>query len=58
MEVLLFFVFVIWIAFGAWFFGYGLSLLRADTEPQVPDTPNEVLEKDDQETKAAAQAQG
>ena len=42
LQVLLFFVFVIAVAFGAWFFNYGLSLLGdqssdTDLEPQVPD---------------------
>ena len=58
--MLLFFVFVVGVAFGAWFFGYGLSLLReqsleTDLEPQVPDAPGEV-KKDDQDAKAALQA--
>lgn len=42
MQVLLFFAFVVAVTFGAWFFGYGLSLIRdqssdTDLEPQVPD---------------------
>jgi hypothetical protein len=41
MQALLVSVFVVAVAFGAWFFGYGLSLLRADLEPQVPDAPLE-----------------
>lgn len=41
MQVLLVSVFVVAVAFGAWFFGYGLSLLRGDLEPQVPDAPQE-----------------
>ncbi len=56
MQVLLVSVFVVAVVFGAWFFGYGLSLLRADLEPQVPDAPGEVPKKDDQEAKAAVQA--
>ena len=42
MQVLLFFVFVVAVAFGAWFFRYGLSLLGGDLEPQVPDAPRDV----------------
>ena len=42
MQVLLLFVFVVAVAFGAWFFRYGLSLLGDDLEPQVPDAPREV----------------
>ncbi len=46
MQVLLFFVFIVTVAFGAWFFNYGLSLLRdqssdTDLEPQVPDAQRE-----------------
>ncbi len=41
MQVLLFFVFVVAVAFGAWFFRYGLSLLGGDLETQVPDAPRE-----------------
>jgi hypothetical protein len=55
LEVLLFFVFVVAVALGVRLFGYGLSLLRADLEPQVPDAPDEVPKKDDQEAKAALQ---
>ena len=42
MQVLLVLVFVVAVAFGAWFFRYGLSLLGGDLEPQVPDAPREV----------------
>lgn len=42
MQVLLVLVFVVAVAFGAWFFRYGLSLLGDDLEPQVPDAPGEV----------------
>ena len=42
MQVLLVLVFVVAVAFGAWFFRYGLSLLGNDLEPQVPDAPREV----------------
>jgi hypothetical protein len=42
LEVLLFFVFVVAVAFGTWLFGHGLSLIggqssEADPEPRVPD---------------------
>ncbi len=39
--MLLFFVFVVAVAFGAWFFRYGLSLLGGDLETQVPDAPRD-----------------
>ena len=39
--MLLFFVFVVAVAFGTWFFNYGLSLLRANVATQVPDAPQE-----------------
>ena len=39
--MLLFFVFVVAVAFGAWFFNYGLSLLRADVVTQVPSAPRD-----------------
>lgn len=47
MQILLFFVFVVAVAFGAWFFRYGFSLVRdqssdTDLEPQVPDAPRDV----------------
>jgi len=42
LQVLLVLVFVVAVAFGAWFFRYGLSLLGGDLEPQVPDAPREV----------------
>ncbi len=42
MQIVLVFVFVVAVAFGAWFFRYGLSLLGDDLEPQVPDAPREV----------------
>ena len=42
LQIVLVFVFVVAVAFGAWFFNYGLSLLGdqssdTDLEPQVPD---------------------
>jgi hypothetical protein len=47
MQIVLVFVFVVAVAFGAWFFNYGLSLVRdqssdIDLEPQLPDAPREV----------------
>ncbi len=46
LQIVLVFVFVVAVAFGAWFFNYGLSLLRdqsseTDLEPQVPDAQRE-----------------
>ena len=41
LQVLLVLVFVVAVAFGAWFFRYGLSLLGVDLEPQVPDAQRE-----------------
>ena len=55
MQVLLLFVFVVAVAFGAWFFGYGLSLLRADLEPLMPDAPRDTPQKDEQKAKGAVQ---
>jgi hypothetical protein len=45
-QIVLVFVFVVAVTFGAWFFNYGLSLLRdqssdTDLEPQVPDAQRE-----------------
>ena len=42
MQIVLVFVFVVAVTFGAWFFGYGLSIIRdqsldTDLEPQEPD---------------------
>ncbi len=45
MQVLLFSVFVVAVAFGTWFFGYGLSLLGAVLEPQVPDAPRDATQE-------------
>jgi hypothetical protein len=45
LQVLLVLVFVVAVAFGAWFFRYGLSLLGDDLEPQVPDAPREVSQE-------------
>ena len=41
-QIVLVFVFVVAVAFGAWFFAYGLSIVGdqssdTDLEPQVPD---------------------
>ena len=41
MQIALVFVFVVAVAFGAWFFNYGLSLLKANVETQVPDAPRD-----------------
>ena len=41
MQIVLVFVFVVAVAFGARFFNYGLSLLEANVETQVPDAPRE-----------------
>jgi hypothetical protein len=46
LQIVLVFVFVIAVAFGAWFFVYGLSIVRDQSsdialEPQVPDAPRE-----------------
>jgi hypothetical protein len=42
MQVLLLLVFVVAVAFGAWLFGHGLSLLRTNLEPQMSDAPQDV----------------
>ena len=55
MQVFLVLVFVVAVAFGAYFFNHGLSMLRADLEPRVPDAPDEVPKKDDREAKATVQ---
>ncbi len=55
MQVLLFFVFVVGVAFGTWFFGYGLSLLRADLETQVPDAPRDAPQEKRQRAAGAMQ---
>ena len=46
MQLVLVFVFVVAVAFGAWFFNYGLSLIRGqsldtDLKPEVPDAQRE-----------------
>ncbi len=58
MQVLLLFVFVVAVAFGAWFFGYGLSLLRADLEPQMPDAPRDVPQEKGSQAAGAVQIRG
>ena len=58
MQALLFFVFVVAVAFGAWFFGYGLSLLRGDLEPQVPVAPRDVLQDKSPQAAGSAQMRG
>ena len=45
MQVLLFSVFVVAVAFGTWFFGYGLSLLGPVLEPRVPDAPRDATQE-------------
>jgi hypothetical protein len=45
LQVLLFSVFVVAVAFGTWFFGYGLSLLGAVLEPRVPDAPRDATQE-------------
>ncbi len=45
MQVLLFSVFVVAVACGTWFFGYGLSLLGAVLEPRVPDAPRDATQE-------------
>ena len=50
MQVLLSLVFVVAVTFGAWFFGYGLSLLRdqssdTDLEPRVPEAPRDATQE-------------
>ena len=58
MQVLLFSVFVVAVAFGAWFFRYGLSLLGDDLEPQVPDAPREVPQEKGPQAAGAVRVQG
>ena len=54
--MLLFFVFVVAVAFGTRLFGYGLSLLRgANLEPQVPDAPRDAPQEKDPQVAGAAQ---
>ena len=50
MQIVLIFVFVVAVAFGAWFFNYGLSIVRdqsseTDLEPQVPDAPRDAAQE-------------
>ena len=45
MQIVLVFVFVVAVAFGAWFFNYGLSLLRADIVTQVPGAPRDASQE-------------
>ena len=50
MQIVLVFVFVVAVAFGAWFFNYGLSIVRdqsseTDLEPQVPDAPRDAAQE-------------
>jgi len=50
LQIVLVFVFVVAVAFGAWFFNYGLSIVRdqsseTDLEPQVPDAPRDAAQE-------------
>ena len=55
LQVLLFFVFVVAVASGAWFFNYGLSLLRADIVTQVPGAPRDAPQEKRPRAAGAAQ---
>ncbi len=55
MQVLLVFVFVVAVAFGTWFFGYGLSLLGGDVGTQVPDAPRDAPQEKRPRAAGAAQ---
>ena len=55
MQALLFLVFVVAIAFGAWFFRYGLSLLGGDLEPQVLVAPRDVPQEKGAQAAGAVQ---
>jgi hypothetical protein len=58
LDVLLFFVFVVALAFGAWFFGYGLSLLGGDLEPQVAIVPRDVPQEKSPQAAGAVRMRG
>jgi hypothetical protein len=58
LEVLLFLVFVVAVAFGAWFFRYGLSLLGGNLEPQVPVAPRDVPQEKNPQAAGAVQMRG
>jgi hypothetical protein len=58
LQVLLVLVFVVAVAFGAWFFRYGLSLLGGDLEPQVPDAPREVPQEKGPQAAGAVRVPG
>ena len=58
MQVLLVLVFVVAVAFGAWFFRYGLSLLGDDLEPQVPEAPREVPQEKGPQAAGAVRVPG
>ena len=45
MQILAFFVFVITVAIATSAFGYGLSLLRANLEPLIPDAPRDAAQE-------------
>jgi hypothetical protein len=58
LDVLLFFVFVVALAFGAWFFGYGLSLLGGDLEPQVAIVPRDGPQEKSSQAAGAVRMRG
>jgi hypothetical protein len=59
LQVLLLFVFVVAVAFGAWFFRYGLSLLGGNLEPQVPGVaPRDVPQEKGSQAARAEQIRG
>ena len=63
MQVLLSLVFVVAVTFGAWFFGYGLSLLRdqssdTDLEPRVPDALRDATQEKRPQAAGAVQVGG
>jgi hypothetical protein len=58
LQVLLLFVFVVAVAFGAWFFRYGLSLLGGNLEPQVPVAPRDGPQEKGPQAARAEQIRG
>ena len=55
MQTVLVSVFVVAVAFGAWFFNYGLSLLKANDETRVPDAPRDAPQEKRPRAAGAAQ---
>ena len=55
MQVVLVFIFVVAVAVGAWFFNYGLSLLKANDETRVPDAPRDAPQEKRPRAAGAAQ---